>query len=69
VTTSGASEITLREVYDIVQELKYDLAHIPRIADDHEKRIRNLEKLTWSLSGLATILGASLSQLISFLLK
>lgn len=61
------TEITLREVYDIVQELKYELAHIPRIADDHEKRIRNLERLIWSLSGLATLLGAGLSQLITVL--
>lgn len=63
------AEITLREVYDIVQELKFELAHIPRIADDHEKRIRNLERLTWSLSGIATILGAALSQLITVLSK
>lgn len=61
------AEITLREVYDIVQELKFELAHIPRIADDHEKRIRNLERLIWSLSGLATLLGAGLSQLITVL--
>jgi hypothetical protein len=59
------AEITLREVYDIVQELKFELAHIPRIADDHEKRIRNLERLIWSLSGIATLLGAGLSQLIT----
>lgn len=63
------AEITLREVYDIVQELKFELAHIPRIADDHEKRIRNLERLIWSLSGLATLFGAALSQLITALTK
>ena len=63
------AEITLREVYDIVQELKFELAHIPRIADDHEKRIRNLERLIWSLSGVATLLGAGLSQLITVLSK
>ncbi len=63
------AEITLREVYDIVQELKYELAHIPRIADDHEKRIRNLERLIWSLSGLAALFGAGLSQLITALTK
>jgi hypothetical protein len=63
------AEITLREVYDIVQELKFELAHIPRIADDHEKRIRNLERLIWSLSGVATLLGAGLSQLITVLNK
>ncbi len=63
------AEITLREVYDIVQELKFELAHIPRIADDHEKRIRNLERLIWSLSGVATLLGAGLSQLITVMAK
>jgi hypothetical protein len=64
-----STEITLREVYDIVQELKFELSHIPRIADDHEKRIRNLERLIWSLSGLATLLGAALSQLITSLVN
>lgn len=63
------TEITLREVYDAVIELKYELAHTPKQVDDHEKRIRSLERLTWSLSGVATLLGAGLSQLITALTK
>lgn len=59
--------ITLREVYDAVVELKNELSHTPRMIDDHEKRIRTLERTIWMGSGLATILGASLSQLISYI--
>lgn len=65
----STTKITLREVYDAVIELKYELAHTPKQVDDHEKRIRSLERLTWSLSGLATLLGAALSQLINALTK
>lgn len=64
-----STEITLREVYDAVIELKYELAHTPKQVDDHEKRIRSLEKLIWSLSGIASLLGAALSQLINALVN
>ena len=63
------TEITLREVYNAVIELKYELAHTPKQVDDHEKRIRSLERLIWSLSGIASLLGAALSQLISALVN
>lgn len=61
--------ITLREVYDAVVGLKVDLDGIPKIAADHENRIRDLERKVWSFSGLAAIVGAVLAQVISFLLK
>lgn len=64
-----STEITLREVYNAVIELKYELAHTPKQVEDHENRLRSLEKLVWGLSGVATILGASLSQLITLLVK
>lgn len=65
----STTEITLREVYDAVIELKYELAHTPKQVDDHEKRIRSLERLIWSLSGIASLLGAALSQLINALIN
>lgn len=63
------ARITLREVYDAVQSLKAELSQLPKIAEDHEDRIRELERRVWSFAGLATILGAGLAQLVTFLLK
>ncbi len=61
--------ITLREVYDAVVGLKVDLDGIPKIAADHETRIRDLERKVWSYSSLAAIAGAALAQLVTYLLK
>lgn len=64
-----SARITLREVYDAVQSLKAELSQLPKIAEDHEDRLRDLERKVWSFAGLATVLGAGLAQLITFLLK
>jgi hypothetical protein len=61
--------ITLREVYDVVVGLKVELDGIPKIAADHENRIRDLERKVWSYSGLAAIAGAVIAQVISYLLR
>lgn len=61
--------ITLREVYDVVVGLKVELDGIPKIAADHENRIRDLERKVWSYSGLAAIVGAALAQIVSYLLR
>ena len=61
--------ITLREVYDAVVGLKVELDGIPKIAADHENRIRDLERKVWSYSGLAAIAGAVIAQVISYLLR
>lgn len=61
--------ITLREVYDAVVGLKEELNGVPRITADHEERIRELERRIWGFAGLATILGAALAQIISFLIR
>lgn len=61
--------ITLREVYDAVVGLKVELDGIPKIAADHENRIRDLERRVWSYSSIAAIAGAGLAQLISYLLR
>ena len=61
--------ITLREVYDAVVGLKVELDGIPKIAADHENRIRDLERKVWSYSSLAAIGGAALAQLVTYLLK
>jgi hypothetical protein len=64
-----SATITLREVYDVVLELKTELAGVPNITQDHETRIRDLERKVWSYSGIAAVVGAALSQLVAFLLK
>ena len=69
MTDEPTARITLREVYDAVQSLKAELSQLPKIAEDHEDRIRDLERKVWSFAGLATILGAALSQFVAFLLK
>lgn len=64
MTTPPQSEpstsITLREVYDLVQEMRLTLhqivAHTPRI-EDHELRIRGLERARWIIAGACLALG------------
>ena len=66
-TTSA--RITVREVYDAVQSLRQELQHTPRMVDDHEQRLRDLERKVWGAAGVATVLGAILSQLITMLVS
>ncbi|SNS41801.1 hypothetical protein SAMN06309944_0173 [Micrococcales bacterium KH10] len=64
-------EITIREVFDGVQEIKQTLAGMQGhkdTLDDHETRIRGLEKLVWKAAGVAATVGAALGWLIPLLL-
>jgi hypothetical protein len=61
--------ITLREVYDLVLELKTEMAPTPRLLTDHEDRIRELERKVWSFSGISAIAAVVLSQVVSLLVK
>ena len=61
--------ITLREVYDLVLELKTEMAPTPRALIDHEDRIRDLERKVWSFSGISAVLAVAISQLIQLLIK
>jgi len=63
----NTARITVREVYDAVQSLRTDLQHTPRIVEDHEQRLRDLEKRVWSAAGIATVLGVVISQIIAML--
>ena len=58
--------ITLRDVYDVVQQTRDDVAeikgHVNTQGDavkDHEERIRAVEKRVWALPSLAAIIGAA----------
>lgn len=55
-----SAEITLREVYDAVQELRHSLASAPATLTDHETRLRSLERKIWWASGFAAVGGAGL---------
>lgn len=61
--------ITLREVYDLVLELKTEMAPTPRLLTDHEDRIRELERKVWSFSGISALAAVVLSQVVSLLVK
>lgn len=63
----NSARITVREVYDAVMSLRQDLQHTPRMVDDHEERIRDLERKVWGAAGIATVLGVVISQLITTL--
>lgn len=63
------ARITLREVYDAVQALKNELSNLPKVAEDHENRLRALEKRVWTFAGLATLFGAALAEFIQFVVK
>jgi hypothetical protein len=45
-------EVTLKEIYEAVLELKGIVQGHPDKLDDHEKRIRALEMKIWGISGL-----------------
>ncbi len=66
--------VTLREVYDLVLSVKQEVAGqnvrgIVSDVNDHEARIRSLEKWVWRASGFAVLGGAGLSLLVQDLLK
>jgi hypothetical protein len=49
---NGDRGLTLRE---LVLELRAD---VKELLQDHENRIRSLERSRWSLAGIASVLGA-----------
>ncbi len=56
-------EITLKDVYDVVVRL--DRANIPDRVDDHELRIRALEKYVWAWAGGAALTGGVIGQALN----
>lgn len=66
--------VTLKDVYLMVQELTKTVASqnyssLERTINDHEVRIRELEKWIWRASGLAALGGAAISQLVMEIMK
>ncbi|WP_424936661.1 MULTISPECIES: hypothetical protein [Bacteria] len=57
--------ITLREVYDLVTEVRDSVAIVPSMSDqikDHETRIRSLERKVWIVAGAAAVIGGVLGK-------
>lgn len=53
------------EVRDEVRELRSDLKDVVDQSDDHEERIRSLERKVWAFSGIAAILSGVVSTAVS----
>lgn len=63
-SSDGSATITLREVYDLVVEVRQEVAllkttELSKDVDDHETRIRSLEKWVWRAGGIAAAIGAA----------
>jgi hypothetical protein len=57
--------ITLKEVYDLLIQMKIELSSHPKQIEDHEKRIRNLELRVWTASGIFSVVTLLLTQIIT----
>lgn len=64
-----STRVTLGRVYDLVLELKDELTGLPRKVDDHEVRIRAIEKYLWVWIGAAGVGGAGIGQIINTLIN
>lgn len=64
-----ATRVTLGAVYSLVLELKDELSGLPRKVDDHEIRIRAIEKYLWVWIGAAGVGGAGVGQIINTLIN
>lgn len=60
-------KITLRDIYDIVVRL--DRANANNRLNDHEERIRALEKQVWAWAGGAALAGGLIGQVFSLFMK
>ena len=74
MSDSGAV-ITLRELYDIMVEVRTDVTQIKgtlestnQKVNDHESRLRALEKWVWGAAGIGAVGGAGLAQILGSIL-
>ena len=68
------AEISLREVYDLLIIVRDDLTTMKATdtasrVDDHETRLRAVEKWIWGAAGIGAVGGAVLGQVVSVLLR
>ena len=67
MTETPFMKITLEDVYRELKEMRKEVSGVPRQVQDHEARIRSLERLVWIASGGAAIIGALGTKALQFL--
>lgn len=61
---NGSVRITQRQIYDVVTKMERDiiaLVEVKETVSDHEKRIRELEKMVWRSSWISGLISAMLT--------
>lgn len=73
-TSSGHVVVTLTEIYDAVMKVQVDVAdiktsleNVSKKTEDHELRIRALERRVWAAGGAGGAIGGFLTYLIQHL--
>lgn len=54
--------ITLTAIYAKLLEVEAKVSHVPETLDDHETRLRTVEKYLWLWLGSAAVAGGAVSQ-------
>lgn len=68
MTDLGAVTITAKEVYDKLSELVVAMSPVPARVEDHETRLRSLERKVWAAAGFAAAIGTGIGTVLSQLL-
>lgn len=66
---SEESRITIRMVFDAVNELKDNVSGVPDKVKDHEIRIRAIEKYLWIWIGASGVAGAGISEVAGIIIN
>lgn len=61
-------EITPKEIYDKLVELVVAMSPVPARMEDHETRLRSLERKIWMAAGFAAAIGTGLGTVLSQLI-
>lgn len=64
-TDEPSTRVTLKQVYDLALETKEAIINLPERVNDHEIRIRAIEKYLWIWIGAAGGAGAGVVQIIN----
>jgi hypothetical protein len=64
-TREPAVRITLTQVYQKLVEIETRLGDHPKMLDDHEVRIRNLEMKVWGFAGIGSAVAIIVSAIIT----
>ena len=67
MSNDNETVITLKEVYDLLIQMKIELSSHPKQIEDHEKRIRDLELRVWTAGGIFSVVTLLITQLIAII--